>query len=92
MKRNCPMKRKMGQVVQAYAVKAIPTSSIAPTKRNKGKGIIVNLECMLSFFNIPVRVLFDTGASRSFIYSDLISRLLCHEIPDPRVAEHHDRR
>ena len=41
----------------------------------KGKGIQINLEGILSICDKPVRVLFDTGASRSFIASDLVSRL-----------------
>ena len=30
---------------------------------------------MISIYDVPVRVLFDTGASRSFISSDLVDRL-----------------
>ena len=56
-----------------YALKAIPSSSVVPTAAEHGKNII--MEGMLSVNHVPVRVLFDTGASRSFISSDLVSRL-----------------
>lgn len=74
-KKDCPTRSKEGLVVQAYVVHAVPTSSTVPMAREKGKGITINLEGILSVFNIQVRVLFDIGASRSFIYNVLISRL-----------------
>ncbi|MDQ4223270.1 aspartyl protease family protein, partial [Pseudomonas aeruginosa] len=51
-----------------------PVSSAAPAENDKGKGITI-LEGMLPVYGLPVRVLFDTGASRSFISSDMVCRL-----------------
>lgn len=65
---------KDGQVVPTYALNAIPSSSPAPAAKEKGKGINI-LEVMLLVQDIPVRVLFDRGASRSFISNNLIGRL-----------------
>ena len=39
----------------------------------KGKNVVI--QGMLSIYDVPVRVLFDSGASRSFISSDLVDRL-----------------
>ena len=59
--------------MKAYAIGAIPSSSNAPTAAEKGKNVVI--QGMLSIHDVPVRVLFDTGASRSFISSDLVDRL-----------------
>ena len=59
--------------MKAYAIDVVPSSSNAPTAAEKGKNVVI--QGMLSIYDIPVRVLFDTGASRSFISSDLVDRL-----------------
>ena len=59
--------------MKACAIDAVPSSSNAPTAAEKGKNVVI--QGMLSIYDIPVRVLFDTGASRSFISSDLVDRL-----------------
>lgn len=41
--------------------------------QQKGKNIA--LEVMVSIFDLPIRVLFDTGASHTFISSSLLDRL-----------------
>ena len=61
------------QMVKAYALNAIPSSSNSPTAAEKGKNVVI--QGMLSVYDVPVRVLFDTGASSSFISSDLVDRL-----------------
>jgi len=68
---KCP--KKEGAVVKAYAVEAVPSSSVKPSAKEKGKNLVI--EGMLLISDVPVRVLFDTGASRSFISSDLVDRL-----------------
>ena len=59
--------------MKAYAIDAFPSSSNAPTTAEKGKNVVIL--GILSIYDVPVRVLFDTGASRSFISSDLVDRL-----------------
>ena len=60
-------------MVKAYALNAIPSSSNAPSAAEKGKNVVI--QGMLSVYDVTVRVLFDTGASSSFISSDLVDRL-----------------
>ena len=60
-------------MVKAYALNAIPSSSNAPIAAEKGKNVVI--QGMLSVYDVPIRVLFDTGASSSFISSDLVDRL-----------------
>ena len=59
--------------MQAYAMGAVPSSSKAPTAEEKGKSVVV--QGTLSICGVPVRVLFDTGASHSFVCDDLVGRL-----------------
>ena len=72
-KNKCPQPPKEKQIVKAYAIKVVPSLSNAPTAVEKGKNVII--QGTLSIYDVPVRVLFDTGASRSFISSDLVDRL-----------------
>ena len=72
-KDKCLQPPKEKQMVKAYALNDIPSSSNAPTTAEKGKNVVI--QGMLSVYDVPVRVLFDTGASRSFISSDLVDRL-----------------
>ena len=72
-KDNCPQPPKEKQVVEAYAINVVPSSSNAPTATQKEKSVII--QGMLSIHDVPVRVLFDTGASHSFVSSDLVDRL-----------------
>ena len=71
-KDKCTQPPKEKQMVKAYALNAIPSSSNTPTVAEKGKKVII--QGMLSVYDVPVRVLFDTGASNSFISSDLVDR------------------
>ena len=59
--------------MKAYALNVVPSSSSAPTATEKGKNVVI--QGMLSVYDVPVQVLFDTEASRSFISSDLVDRL-----------------
>ena len=72
-KDKCPQPLKEKQMVKASGLNAIPSSSNAPTAAEKGKNVVI--QGMLSVYDVPVRVLFDTGASSSFISSDLVDRL-----------------
>ena len=72
-KDKCLQPPKEKKMVKAYALNAIPSSSNAPTAAEKGKNIVI--QGILSVYDVPVRVLFDTGASSSFISSDLVDRL-----------------
>lgn len=74
MKRDCPNKKKDGHIIPTYALNAIPNSLPVPTAKGKERGINI-LEGMLLVQDIHVCVLFDMGASGSFILNDLISRL-----------------
>ena len=73
IRKNCPEPRKDKQIVQAYALGAVPSSSKAPTAEEKGKSVVV--QGTLSICGVPVRVLFDTGASHSFVCNELVDRL-----------------
>ena len=59
--------------MKAYAINDVPSSSNAPTIAEKGKNVVI--QGMLSVYDVHVRVLFDTGASHSFVSSDLVDRL-----------------
>ena len=72
-KKDCPESAKGKQIVKAYALEAVPSSSRAPTAEEKGKGVM--LQGTLSINGVSVRVLFDTGASHSFICNELVCRL-----------------
>jgi len=81
-KKDCPGSAKGKQVVKVYALEFVPTSSRAPTAEEKGKGVMV--QGTLSVNGVPVRVLFDTGASHSFN-----NELLCRLGFNPRFVINH---
>ena len=58
-KDKCPQPLKEKQIVKAYAIDVVPSSSNAPTAAEKGKNVVI--QGMLSIYDVPVRVLFDTG-------------------------------
>ena len=60
---KCP--EKEGAIVKAYALEAIPSSSVQPSAKEKGKNLVIEGTLLIS--DLPVRVLFYTGAFRSYI-------------------------
>ena len=54
-KDKCPEPLKENQIVKAYALDAVPSSSNAPTAAEKGKNVVI--QGMLSILDVPVRVL-----------------------------------
>ena len=74
MKKDCPASKKNVQLIQAYALDAIPMASkVSLPEQEKGKQVVMEGVSILSDF--PVRTLFDTGASHSFIASALVDTL-----------------
>lgn len=67
MKNECHFPKK-GSQGQTFTIEEIPSTS----SDKKGKQV---LQGTLSIYDIPVRVLFDTGASHSFISYDLMDKL-----------------
>ena len=63
---ECPLIQKQ-KVANVYAIEEKPSTS----KDEKGKGV---LEGTVFLFDIPIRVLFDTGASHSFIAMKTVKR------------------
>ena len=59
---------KQAHVANVYAIKKDPSTS----KADKGKGV---LEGKLTIYDRVVRVLFDTGATHSFIYQQTVNEL-----------------
>lgn len=81
MKKDCPSLKKNDQVVQPYVLYVVPMASkVSPSGQEKGKQVVI--EGVLS--NFPIHILFDRGASHSFIASALVDRL------DPRLAIVHE--
>ena len=60
-KDKCPQPNKEKQIVKAYDINVVPSSSNAPTAAEKGKNVVI--QGMLSVNDVPARVLFDTEAS-----------------------------
>ena len=63
---------KAKAVVQANAVEAVPLASKGPTV-DKGKKVVI--EGSIFLFDTSIRVLFDSGASHSFIACPLVEKL-----------------
>ena len=74
---TCPLPPGARPVVRAYALGAIPSAS-RPTVPSHGQGAV--LEGLISISDVPFHALFDTGASHSFVSSNLVSSL--HLKPD----------
>ena len=66
MVKDCPLMKKAPQA-KVYAIKNEPSGS----QKMKGKGV---LEGTLQFKGIYLRVLFDTGASHSFISFETVNQ------------------
>ena len=54
-KDKCPQPPKEKQIVKAYAINVVPSSSNAPTAAEKGKGVFIR--GMLSIYDVLVLVL-----------------------------------
>lgn len=70
MKSTCPLPSRAGPVVRAYALGDIPSAN-RPTVPPHGKGVV--LEGLISISDVPIHALCDTGASHSFLSSNLVS-------------------
>lgn len=55
--KDCPKQVKYGQIMEAFALNAISTLSIAPLMKEKGKGITT--QGMLSIYGVSLHGLFD---------------------------------
>lgn len=75
-------------MVPGYGFNAIPSLLVVPVEMVKGKGINPTMEGMRSIYNISIQVLLNTGASHSFIASDLIDWLSLKpkKVKDPLVV------
>ena len=71
-KNQCPQPQKEKQIVKACAINAFfvecPNCGFIDIWERVSQG-------MLSIYDVLVQVLFDTGASHSFVSSDLVDRL-----------------